>query len=260
MVKNSTKVHSSIRRALGCQPSDSDADILGFWHKRTRERCKPCWELKYCPYGPMVEEFPLLPSIRKDAKQHNDYIKSCLASGKLSDGRPLDPLRRKYFEQEVKRLRLSDHPEEIPAVLSEAQCRVFGHLCPVFFVAESFTETKDIRSKSRLIPREVMLKVVRRDGQICQRCFEPVADNEVEFDHVIPFSRGGPTRAENLKLTHRDCNRKKQASVDEILAPDPRIHYTAMIKRMPPKELVQLQKKQEAFAKEMMTSALSRKR
>jgi len=21
--------------------------------------CKPCWELKYCPYGPLVEFFPL---------------------------------------------------------------------------------------------------------------------------------------------------------------------------------------------------------
>jgi hypothetical protein len=21
---------------------------------------KPCWTLKYCPYGPLVEEFPLL--------------------------------------------------------------------------------------------------------------------------------------------------------------------------------------------------------
>jgi hypothetical protein len=23
--------------------------------------CKPCWELKYCPYGPHVEQFPLHP-------------------------------------------------------------------------------------------------------------------------------------------------------------------------------------------------------
>jgi hypothetical protein len=32
-----------------------------------------------------------------------------------------------------------------------------------------------------------MLKVVRRDGQICQKCNQPVADDEVEFDHLIPF-------------------------------------------------------------------------
>jgi hypothetical protein len=27
--------------------------------------CKPCWELKYCPYGPLVEFFPL-PSYDDD--------------------------------------------------------------------------------------------------------------------------------------------------------------------------------------------------
>ncbi len=29
------------------------------WEKRIKAVCKPCWELKYCPYGPLVEEFPL---------------------------------------------------------------------------------------------------------------------------------------------------------------------------------------------------------
>src|SRR5579864_3675797 len=27
--------------------------------KRSKHVCKPCWELKYCPYGPLVEQFPL---------------------------------------------------------------------------------------------------------------------------------------------------------------------------------------------------------
>src|SRR5690242_11686254 len=26
--------------------------------------CKSCWELRYCPYGPMVEHFPLSPEHR----------------------------------------------------------------------------------------------------------------------------------------------------------------------------------------------------
>lgn len=29
------------------------------WKRRTKHICKPCWELKYCPYGPLVEDFPL---------------------------------------------------------------------------------------------------------------------------------------------------------------------------------------------------------
>jgi 5-methylcytosine-specific restriction endonuclease McrA len=84
-----------------------------------------------------------------------------------------------------------DYPDEIPSVVEDASCRVFGHMCPVYFTAEPLTETKDRRKHSRSIPRDVMLKVVRRDGQICQECHEPVPDNQVEFDHIIPFSRGG---------------------------------------------------------------------
>jgi len=35
-----------------------------------------------------------------------------------------------------------------------------------------------------------MLKVARRDDYTCQVCHEHVKDNEIEFDHVIPFSKG----------------------------------------------------------------------
>lgn len=99
-------------------------------------------------------------------------------------------------------------------------------------MAEPLTETKDLRSQSRTIPRDVMLKAVRRDGQICQTCFEPVPDNEVEFDHVIPFSKGGTTTAHNLKLVHRECNRKKGNSLRDILSPQPIEHYVAMVKKI----------------------------
>lgn len=99
----------------------------------------------------------------------------------------------------------------------ELSCSVFGHVCPVFFVAEPFTETRAGRKVGRSIPHEIMLKVVRRDGQICQKCHQPVRDDEVEFDHIIPFSKGGPVTADNLRLTCRPCNRKKRDSLDEIL-------------------------------------------
>ena len=29
------------------------------WKERTEHVCKPCWELKYCPYGRIVELFPI---------------------------------------------------------------------------------------------------------------------------------------------------------------------------------------------------------
>lgn len=104
-------------------------------------------------------------------------------------------------------------------------------MCPGFEVGEPFTETKDLRRQSRSIPREVMLKVVRRDGQICQSCFQPIPDNEVEFDHIIPFSKGGSTTADNLKLCCRTCNRKKSDSLAEFLSPNPIEHLATIRNR-----------------------------
>ena len=103
------------------------------WDKRIKSVCKPCWELKYCPYGPLVENFPL-----------------------EADRNP-------------------------------KSCRIFGHDCPVFYVAEPLTETKQLRNISRSIPRNVQFRVLKRDNQICSICGKSVLDEDIEFDHIIPW-------------------------------------------------------------------------
>ena len=113
-----------------------------------------------------------------------------------------------------------NYPPSLPKVLIDASCLVFGHLCPVFFVSEAMTETRDAREHKRTIPRDVMLKVVRRDGQICQRCFRPVPDKQIEFDHIIPFGKGGTTTVDNLRLLCRDCNREKRDALTDLLSPE----------------------------------------
>jgi len=103
----------------------------------------------------------------------------------------------------------------------ELNCTVFGHICPVFFESERLTETHDVRRTSRSIPREVMLQVIRRDGQACRICMRNVPDTEVEFDHIIPYTKGGPTTIANLRLLCRDCNRKKKDSLRGLVSDDP---------------------------------------
>jgi hypothetical protein len=99
----------------------------------------------------------------------------------------------------------------------DVACRVFGHTCPVFFHQSGASETKAYRPEGRNIPREVMLQVVRRDGHVCQKCRVNVPDNEIEFDHIIPVSKGGPSSVENLRVLCRTCNRKKSDSLKEHL-------------------------------------------
>jgi hypothetical protein len=178
--------------------------------------CKPCWELKYCPYGSLVEFFPLI--IENDEDQ-SSRVNQCYESwmeavmnGKLKD-------ESEVF-QAIEKI-LSLEPSQWEWInkfrTDELSCNVFGHICPVFLTFEKFTETKEERVRSRVIPREVMLKVVRRDGQRCSKCLRNVSDNEIEFDHIIPFSRGGTTTVENLRVLCRECNRKKRDNLDELL-------------------------------------------
>lgn len=125
------------------------------WNRRVKSVCKPCWEIKYCPYGVLVEEFPL--------KSEND----------------------------------------------DQSCRIFGHDCPVFYVAEPFTETRDLRNINRAISRTTQFKVLKRDNQICNDCGKSVREDDIEFDHIIPWSKGGSSDEYNIRTLCSTCNKKK---------------------------------------------------
>ena len=60
------------------------------------------------------------------------------------------------------------------------------------------------------IPREVRLAVWKRDRGRCAEC---AAAFDLQYYHVIPFSMGGATTAENLQLLCADCNRAKGAAL-----------------------------------------------
>lgn len=192
-----------IKALLGFDPDSPDDEVEAEWKERTNSVCKPCWELKYCPYGPLVEEFPLPPILRQDAIDHNERLKEQLVKNAYDDE------RKEEITKQVTKFDPEEYPEYIDPSIIEKSCTVFGHLCPVFFVNEPLTETQELRRIGRYIPRHIMLRVVRRDNNQCQECGKILKDSEIEFDHIIPIAKGGNSEEHNLRLTCYDCNRDK---------------------------------------------------
>jgi hypothetical protein len=193
------------------KPTKAEIAFQRAWVERTEHVCKPCWELKYCPYGPLVEQFPLPAIEREAAISYNEFLKKQLEKGRYKGW------RKQLFEKEVKEFNPKLYPKKIPTELFERSCTIFGHICPVFFVNEPFSETEEMRRITRNIPRDVMLRVARRDDYTCQSCGKHLGDDEIEFHHKIPYSKGGTTDENNLQLACFDCNRSKGSKVSGLI-------------------------------------------
>lgn len=70
-------------------------------------------------------------------------------------------------------------------------------------------------------------KLYERDGGICQICGEPCNWDDKEWgchgptypslDHIIPRSKGGDHKWENVQLAHCICNSRKRDLIDDEL-------------------------------------------
>lgn len=176
--------------------------------------CKPCWEIKYCPYGPLVEQFPVNPDdfeINQIETLYSECV-NVLLNGRVETEEHLWQIVDRLLHLEPAKWQFVKQFQN-----DELICRIYGHLCPVFLTAEPFTETKEPRQMGRQIPREVILAVIKRDGYFCRICRKNLTEDEVVFDHIIPFSKGGSTDVNNLRILCTECNQKRGASFVEKL-------------------------------------------
>lgn len=88
---------------------------------------------------------------------------------------------------------------------------------------------------SRYIPDDMRETIIRRDSGVCvycgRRCGSP-GRRELELDHVIPYTDGGPTTPKNLVVACRSCNRSKGSKRGWRWTPMPALFWVMIRKVM----------------------------
>lgn len=74
----------------------------------------------------------------------------------------------------------------------------------------SDSNQKIINTIRERIPEKVRTEVWRRDEGKCATCG---SREKLEYDHIIPVSKGGNNTARNIELLCEKCNREKGASI-----------------------------------------------
>lgn len=101
-----------------------------------------------------------------------------------------------YTDDQIKLLILQDFDQEL---------RYFERLKTKFVE----TTTKSSFERQR-IPESVRIEVWRRDEGKCARCG---SREKLEYDHIVPISKGGSNTARNIELLCEKHNRSKSNNV-----------------------------------------------
>lgn len=75
---------------------------------------------------------------------------------------------------------------------------------------EDYSRSTKSQARIRYIPKNVQREVWRRDIGSCVECN---SKERLEFDHIIPVSKGGGNTSRNIQLLCERCNRKKSNKI-----------------------------------------------
>ena len=94
--------------------------------------------------------------------------------------------------------------DEVPMVLDAGRERTAQSLRNE--IERIKAKAESMGSSRAPIPESVQVLVWNRDGGKCVKCG---SQESLEFDHIIPISKGGGDSARNIQLLCETCNRSK---------------------------------------------------
>ena len=74
----------------------------------------------------------------------------------------------------------------------------------------SVSADEESSGRRERIPERVRIEVWRREGGKCARCG---SREDLEYDHIVPVSKGGSNTARNVELLCQRCNREKSSNI-----------------------------------------------
>jgi hypothetical protein len=66
--------------------------------------------------------------------------------------------------------------------------------------------------KKREFTTDERIAIWRRDKETCQICGQKVEWDDLDIDHVQPWTEGGPSIVQNARATHQTCNRSRKCA------------------------------------------------
>ena len=95
---------------------------------------------------------------------------------------------------------------EIKALLLSREARRKKKIEKAMAYLEIHDHPTERAKRREPIPDDVKMFVWKRDGGRCVKC---ESREKLEFDHIIPLSKGGSNTARNIQLLCEKCNREK---------------------------------------------------
>ena len=152
-------------------------------------------------------QFPILFTFYTEIKFHNNFGEEFYGANNEASI-SLDNLRQIKDGFHGKLLHLTSRVE-ISKIPIHSSSLTFEERIEPRLINGNTKKRKKVNDK-RHIPSSVRREVWRRDQGRCVNCG---SREKLEYDHIIPVSKGGSTTARNVELLCQDCNREKSNKI-----------------------------------------------
>ena len=111
----------------------------------------------------------------------------------------------------------SDDDMIVPTITIIVAIAIITFFLLVFFIygsqeGESSQFARTPKPNNRHIPASIREKIWNRDAGRCVICGSTV---DIEYDHMIPFSRGGSHSVNNIRILCKKCNRSRSNKIGD---------------------------------------------